>query len=188
MKRTHLLALTSALMIATGTAFAGPNCKKNCPKNNGDSASQEGVYEVAERDGEARPERGERGDRSKRHHPLHGLDLSDDQKEQVKAIMEGAREQSKAIMEEVKAKKEAGEEIDREAVREQMMAVRKAAMENVYENVLTAEQQEKLDERRKQMEERRAEREAEGGDRPERGERKGRGEKKDRGGDEGLDL
>ena len=52
MKRTHLLALTTALMIATGTAFAGPNCKKNCPKNNGDSASQEGVYEVAERDGE----------------------------------------------------------------------------------------------------------------------------------------
>jgi len=194
MKSTHLLTLTAALLVA-GSAFAGPNCKK-CPSKDG--ASEEGVYEVAERDGDAKPEKrergekGERGERKRRgHHPLRGLDLTDDQKEQVKEIMAAAREQAKAIMEDAKAKKQAGEEIDRKAIRTQMMEIRKGAMKNVYDNVLTEEQQTKIDEHRKKMEERRAEREknreGKDGERPER-ERKGKGDKKDRGGDEDLDL
>ena len=192
MKRTHLLALTAAAMLAAGSAFAGPNCKKKCPKD----GSEEGVYEVAERDGEARPDKRERGERSegdrqrpdrKRHSPLRGLDLSEEQQEQAKAIMTAARDQAKAIMEDVKAKKEAGEEIDREAIREQLMGVRKGAMQDVYDNVLNDDQRAKVDERRKKMEERRKEREGEDGERPKR-DRKGKGEKKDRGGDEGLDL
>lgn len=206
MKSSHLLALTTAALLATGSAFAGPNCKKGCPKDGPSDSASEGVYEVAERegDGEARegkrergerPERGERGERGerpdrKRPNPMRGLDMSDDQKASVKEIMEAARESAKELMEATKAKKEAGEEIDREAVREQMMAIRKGAMDNVYENVLNDEQRAKVDKRRAEMEERRAEREKNGegkdGERPER-KRKGKGEKKDRGGDD-LDL
>ncbi|MBX2850535.1 MAG: Spy/CpxP family protein refolding chaperone [Phycisphaeraceae bacterium] len=214
MKSSHLLALTTAALFATGSAFAGPNCKKNCPKDGASDegvyeviaegedkgnckkgkcdgkkreGSEEGVYEVAERDDDAkegkRGERGERGDR-KRHNPLRGLDLSDEQKEEVQAIMEASREEAKAIMEEAKASKEAGEEVDRKAVREQMMEVRKGAMDNVYENVLSDEQRAKVDERRKAMEERRAarekNREGKDGERPER-------PRRDKGDDE-LDL
>ncbi|MEM7711031.1 MAG: hypothetical protein AAF264_09860, partial [Pseudomonadota bacterium] len=142
MTRNYLLALTTAALFVGGTAFAGPNCKKNCPKDgsadegvyevsaegekkgckNKDRGTEEGVYEVAEREGEAKRERGERGERDRRRpSPLQGLDLSDDQKEQAKEIMEGARAEAKELMEELKAKKEAGEEIDKESVREQMM-------------------------------------------------------------------
>eukprot|EP00752_Nemacystus_decipiens_P016069 g14365.t1 len=177
------------MLLAAGSAFAGPNCKKSCPK---DGSSDEGVFEVAERegDGEAREgkrgergERGERGDRERRS-PLKALDLTEDQQEAVQTIMDAAREESKELMASIKAKKEAGEEVDRESVREQMMAIRKGAMDNVYENVLTEEQQAKMDELRAKMEERRAQREAEGGERPER---KGKGERKERGGED-LDL
>lgn len=214
MKTTHLLAFTTAALLATGSAFSGPDCKKNCPKDGPTVSAEQDVYEVVERDddGEAREgkkreraEKGERGekekgdrkgDRKRRDHsPLKGLDLSDDQKESAKEIMTAAREQAHEIMKEIKAKKEAGEEIDREAVREQMMGIRKAAMDNVYENVLNDEQRAKVDKRRAEREEKRAEREKNGegkdGERPER-KRKGKGEKKDRGGDkdkgEGLDL
>ena len=196
MKVSHLLTLTAALMISAGPVLAGPNCKKNCPNKDGDSASQEGVYEVAERDGDAKPERRERGERGegdrkrpdrRDHSPLRGLDLTEDQQAQVKEIMGSAREASKAVMEDAKAKKEAGEEIDREAVRAQLIEIRKGAMKNVYDNVLTAEQQAKVDERREKMEERRKEREGKDGERPQR-DRKERDGKKDRGGDEGLDL
>ena len=201
MKCSHLLALTTAALLATGSAFAGPNCKKPCPKDGPRDSAEEGVYEVVERDGDGearegkkheRGEKGERGDKGdrKRHSPLHGLDLSDDQKESAKEIFTAAREQSKELMESIKAKKEAGEEIDREAVREQMMAIRKGAMDNVYENVLNDEQRAKVDERRAEREERRAEREKNGegkdGERPER-KRKGKGGDKDKGGDD-LDL
>jgi len=205
MKMSHLLALTTAALIATGSAFAGPNCK-DCPKK--DSGSDEGVYEVVEREGGEkaekrdrgeRAERGERRDRGERaegdrkrperrdRSPLRGLDLTEDQHAQVKEIMAAAREDAKAIMQEVKAKKEAGEEIDRKAVRAQMKEIRKGAMKSVYDNVLTAEQQAKVDERREKMEQRRKARDAEGGERPER-DRKGKRDKKDRGGDDDLDL
>lgn len=206
MTRSHLLALTTAALLAAGSAFAGPNCKKNCPKDgsdegvyevsaegekkgckNKDRGSEDGVYEVAEREGEGKEGKRERGERSdrKRHNPLQGLGLTDDQKEQAKEIMSAAREEAKELMEEIKAKKDAGEEVDRESVREQMMAIRKGAMDDVYENVLNDEQRAKVDERRAKMEERRAERESEGG---ERRERKGKGDRKDRGGEDGLDL
>ena len=95
MKSSTLLAFTAAALLAAGSAFAGPNCKKNkdqapsqdegvfevsaegekaegekkgeCRKGKcdgkkdreGGDAAEEGVFEVAERDGEARPERGE---------------------------------------------------------------------------------------------------------------------------------
>ena len=203
MKSSHLLAMTTAALLVTGSAFAGPNCKKSCDKDRTVSAESD-VYEVAERDGE-KPERGERGERGerpergersegdrpqrKRHSPLKGLGLSEDQQEQAKEIFSAAREEAKTLMESLKEKKEAGEEIDRESVREQLHAIRKGAMQNVYENVLNDDQRAKMDERRKEMEERRAEREKSGegkGDR-ERPERKGKGEKKGKGG-EGLDL
>lgn len=210
MKRSQLLAFTTAVLLAAGSAFAGSNCrnkdkspsqdegvyevsaegeKKGC--KNKDRGSEEGIYEVTEMEGESearegRRERGERGDRDRRRpSPFRGLDLTEDQKEQAKEIMAAAREEAKALMEEVKADKEAGEEIDRKSVREQMMAIRKGAMDDVYENVLNDDQRAKVDERRKKMEERRAERESEGGERPER---KRRGERKERGGDDGLDL
>ena len=194
MKSSHLLTLTTAVLLAAGSAFAGPNCKKNCPKDGPADSAEEGVYEVAERDGEARPEKGERGEKGerperKRHSPLKGLDLSEDQHEQAKEIMEAARAEAKELMASLKEQKEAGEEIDRESVREQMMAIRKGAMDNVYENVLNDEQRAKMDEMRKKMEERRAEREKNGegkdGERPER-KRKSKGGDKDKGGD--LDL
>lgn len=192
MKSSHLLAMTATALLATGSAFAGPNCKKSCPKDGPADSAQEGVYEVAEReDGEAREgkrERGERGDRErgerKRQSPLAGLDLTEEQQEAAEEIMEAAREEAKELMASLKEKKEAGEEIDRESVREQMMAIRKGAMENVYENVLNDDQRAKVDEQRKKMEERRAEREANGegtGERPER-------RRRDKGGDESLDL
>ena len=203
MKCSHLLALTTAALLATGSAFAGPDCKKPCPKDGRTVSADQDSYEVVERDGDGearegkkqeRGEKGERGDKKKgdhkRHSPLHGLELSDDQKESAKEIFSAAREQSKELMESIKAKKEAGEEIDRESVREQMMAIRKGAMDNVYENVLNDDQRAKVDERRKKMEERRAEREKNGegkdGERPER-KRKGKGGDKDKG-DDGLDL
>jgi|GEM_PF-2426618 len=211
MKSSTLLAFTAAALLAAGSAFAGPNCKKNkdqapsqdegvfevsaegekksgCKNKNREGSSDEGVFEVAERDGEAREgkkrERPEGDRRERKHHPLHGLDLSDEQKEDAKAIFESAKESSKALMEEIKAKKEAGEEIDRKAVHEQMMEIRKGAMKNVYDNVLNDDQRAKVDERRKKMEERRAEggeRKGGDGERPKRPSR-------DKGGDEGLDL
>lgn len=222
MKSSHLLALTTAVLLAAGSAFAGPNCKKKCPKDGPsdsaqegvyeviaegeaksekkgeckkgkcdgkkDGASEEGVYEVADREGgeakEGKRERGEKGDR-KRHSPLKELGLDEDQQAAAKEIMEAARESAKELMASIKEKKEAGEEIDRESVREQMMAIRKGAMDNVYENVLNDEQRAKVDERRKEMEERRAEREGKDGERPERS-RKGKGGDKDKGDD--LDL
>ena len=120
------------------------------------------------------------------------MGLTEDQQEAAKAIFTAARESSKALMEDIKAKKEAGEEVDRKAVHEQMMEIRKAAMTNVYDNVLTDDQRAKVDERRAEMEKRKAEREKNGkdGERPERPERdrKGKGDKKDRGGDDDLDL
>ena len=195
MKSTHILAMTTAALLVTGSAFAGPNCKK-CP-NKDSEGSAEGVYEVADREeGEAKPERRERGERPegdrkrperRDHSPLRGLDLTEDQQAQVKEIMGAAREQSAEIMKDAKAKKEAGEEVDREAVRAQLMEIRKAAMTKVYNDVLTEAQQAELDKRREEMEKRRAEREGKDGERPER-ERKGKGESKDRGGDGDLDL
>ena len=212
MKSSTLLAFTAAALLAAGSAFAGPNCKKNkdqapsqdegvfevsaegekaegeCRKGKCDGkkdreSAEEGVFEVAERDGEAREgkgergERGERPDRKRQHHPLHGLDLSDEQKEDAKAIFTAAKEKA---MELIKAAKENDEKPDREA----MMAIRKEAMKNVYDNVLNDDQRAKLDERRAKMEERRAE----------GGERKGKGDgerperpKRDKDG-EGLDL
>ena len=88
MKSSTLLAFTAAALLAAGSAFAGPNCKKNkdqapsegegvfevsaegeaneekrgnCKKGKcgdkkdreGGEASEEGVFEVAERDGDA---------------------------------------------------------------------------------------------------------------------------------------
>ncbi|MEM9348549.1 MAG: hypothetical protein AAGB26_18420 [Planctomycetota bacterium] len=209
MTRNPLLALTTAALLAAGSAFAGPNCDKNCPKdgtqddvyevraegekkggckNKDRDGSDDGVYEVAEREGmegkEGKRERGERPER-KRPNPMKDLGLTETQQEEAKAIFASAREEAKELMEDLKAKKEAGEEIDRESVREQMMAIRKGAMDEVYETVLNDEQRAKVDERRAKMEERRAQRESEGGERPER---KGKGEKRDRGGDDGLDL
>ena len=191
MKKTYLLTLSTAVLLATGSAFAGPNCKK-CPKDGPSDSAEEGVYEVAEREaGEGKRERGE-GDHKRpergEHSPLKDLGLSEDQQAQAKEIMAAAREEAKELMESLKEKKEAGEEIDRESVREQMMAIRKGAMDKVYETVLNDEQRAKVDERRKKMEERRAEREknGEGKDR-ERPERPRRDKGGDKGGD-GLDL
>lgn len=203
MTRPHLLALTAAALMVTGSAFAGPDCK-SCPKDGG---SDQGVYEVAERDGDAQPregkrdradrgergdraDRGERGDRSerKRPQPFRALGLTEEQREDVMAIMTAARESAQELMQDIKAQREAGEEIDRESVREQMMAIRKGAVQNVYENVLDDEQRAKMDERRAKMEERRAKREGKQGDRPERKGKKDRGEKKDKGGNADLDL
>jgi len=132
MKTSKLLAFTFAAMFAAGSAFACP--KKNKDKSPGDSA-EEGVYEVVERDGEkvadGERKRPERGDRERRGGPFMGLEMSDDQKARVKDIMEGAKEASKAIFEEAKAKKEAGEEVDREAVRESLHTIRKNAFQEV---------------------------------------------------------
>ena len=200
MKRTHLLTCSFAALLVTGSAFACPK-KDKAPS----PGSEEGIYEVADRegDGEAREGKRERGERPERsegdrkrpergdHSPLKAMNLTDDQKEQVETIMTAARKEAKAVMDGVKAKKEAGEEVDRDAVRTQMMEIRKGAMKNVYDNVLTAEQQAKMDELRKKMEEHRKEREGKDGERPERkgkGEGKAKGEKKDRGGDSDLDL
>lgn len=214
MKNTHLLTLTTAALLAAGSAFAGPNCKK-CPKDGPQDSAQETTFEVIDRndDGEAREgkkrERGEKGEKGERgekgdhkkperrdHSPLMGLDLTEEQQEKVKDIMSAAREKAHELMEETKAKKEAGEEIDRKEVHEKMMEIRKDAMKKVYDNVLNDEQRAKMDERRKKMEERRAEREKEGegkdGERPERKPKGKKGEKKDRDADkedgDGLEL
>lgn len=176
-----------------------PKAKRECPKKDkGDSAAEEeGVFEVADREGDEAKEGkregkregkegkdGEReGKKRERRQPFGDMNLTDDQKEQVKEIMTAAREQAKALMTEIKAKKEAGEEVDRKAMHEKMMAIREGAMKNVYDNVLTAEQQAKADERREKMEERRKEREAKKG---EGKKREGEGKKKK--GDDDLDL
>lgn len=190
-----MLTFTTAALLATGSALAGPNCKKNSSPGEGEGVYEvsaegkegkcqkkersegEGVYEVAEREGadRERPERGDKPKRGERPKPFTGLDLSDDQKEQVKEIMTSAREQAEEIFE---AAKEDGEKPDRE----ELMAIHKEAFKNVYDNVLNDDQRAKVDERRKKMEEKRKE----------RGDREGRdGEKRERpsrGGDEGLDL
>ena len=198
--------------------------KGNC-KNKDRQGSEEGVFEV--RDGEGgeraergerrraerpergergeRPEHGERGERGEKHrhgdrrNPLAKLGLSEDQKAQAKEIFEASREQAKELMASLKEKRENGEEIDREAVREQMHNIRKGAMDKVYATVLNDEQKAKVDEHRKkmeehrkEMEERRAEREknGEGKERPERKGKKGNKDRegsKKRGGDD-LDL
>jgi len=162
MPQTHFLLITTAALLTAGSAFAGPNCKKSCPKE----GSDEGIYEVAEREAtvaqeesapearEGRRERGERGQR-RRSNPLEELGLSEEQQEEADAIME---------------------------VREQMRAIQKAAMADIYENILTDEQRAIVDTQREEAEKRRAEREAQGG---ERRERSGRNR---RGGDKGLDL
>ncbi len=223
MKSTTLLAFTTAALLAAGSAFAcpkkdkqqspgeegvyevstedGKQAKKPCRKNKGDE-SEEGVYEVTAEDGDKpdadrpeRRERGERGDRGdrRRGNPFHGLELTDDQKAEVKEIMEGAREAAKAVREEAKAAKEAGEEVDRQAVMEEMRGIQRAAMKQVYDDVLTDEQQAKVDKRREEMEKRRAEREKDGGAEGDRPRRRGGGEdgerpERRRGGDDDLDL
>jgi len=187
-----------------------------CDKDKG--ARDEGVYEVADREGDEKAERGERerrrdrGDRARRGDRgeraergergerrergrrgglMRGLDLTEDQRAQVKEIVSAAREEAKAVMSRVKEARENGDEVDREAVRERLMAIRKDAMKKVYNTVLTEAQQAKVDERRKRMEERRKERRERG----ERGERRGkdrdgeRGERRERGADkDDLDL
>lgn len=207
MKHSNLLTLFAAALFVSGSAVAGPNCKKKqCPKDNANaevyevverdgeakprskcnkdkSGSEEGVYEVAERKGEnkrvEKPDREKRKDR-KRPKPFAGLDLSDDQKKEIKAIMSSAKEEAKAL---AKATKENGEKPDRKA----MMAIRKGAMQKVYETVLNDEQKAKVDKRRKKMKERRAKR-GERGEEGERPKRKREGDRKKRGDSEVLDL
>lgn len=215
--KTTLLAFAAAALLTAGPALAGPNCA-NCPNKNKGGELEEPQYEVADREGKAegdrkaergekrkaergergdRRERGERAERRERRSPMQALGLSKDQQAQAKEIFEASREQAQAVMARVKEARENGDEVDREAVRERLMAIRKDAMDKVYNTVLNDEQKAKVDERRKKMEERRAKREAEGGERGEReGKKKRKGgedgerpeRNKKRGGDDGLDL
>lgn len=214
MKSSCLLAFTTAALLAAGSAFACPN-KPNkapspgaseegvyevsthssadvkCPKrenkeqNNG---STEGVFEVADRDGDKpqaerpqRPERGERGERPGGPRGpegfFRGLDLSEEQQAKVKEIMEGARKAGMALREEAKKAHESGEEVDRQAIMAKMREIHEGAMKKVYDDVLTEAQQAKVDKMREEMEKRRAERgEGAEGDRPQRPRRGGEGE------------
>jgi len=179
MKTSNLLAFTMTALLAASSAHA---CPKDGQSGVGASADFERTYQVAEQkqapEGERaegeRPQRKEgaaregRGPGGERPDPFMGLDLTDDQKADIKEIMEASREEAMKVMEDAKAKHEAGEEVDREAVRKQMMEIREGAFKKVYDTVLTDEQRAKVDERRKQMEENRKKREAQG-----EGERKG---------------
>lgn len=181
-----------------------------CPGKEGSEG--EGVAVLAqdeEMEGERpqRPERGERGERPQRgegeegERPRRGdrdqmgnLGLDEDQQAAVKAIMDASREEGQAIIAAAREASEAGEEVDRAAIREQLGALREAAQQKVYDEVLTEEQQVKVDEMKAEREARRAEREANGGegeegDRPQRRQRGGEeGDRRQRGGDENLDL
>lgn len=186
---TPLLAFAAALLTAVPT-LAGPNCSKNGTCDEDDTR-----YEVADREdqseGERKAERGEkrkadRGERAERREgrsPMQALGLSEDQQAQAKEVFSAAKEQARAVMAAAKQAHENGEEVDRKAIREQLMAIRKDAMEKVYATVLNDEQRAMVDEHRKRMEERRAKREAEGGERGERPERR-----KERGANDELDL
>jgi len=146
-------------------------------------AAQEGERPRRERAETDRPQRGG-GD------PLRQLDLTEEQKESVKEIMAASREQAEAIMKAAKAASEAGEEVDRAAVREQLGALREGARKDIYDNVLTDEQRAKMDAIRAEMEKRRAEmeaRRAEEGDKP-RPSREGESDRPRRGGEGGGDL
>lgn len=214
MKQPTLLAFATAALLAAGPAFAGPNCS-GC-KDKGEAVIAEGTHRVAEREGKCnkgddseavaaregdkrtaergekrKAERGERGERSERERrsPMAGLEMSDEQKEAAKEIFDAAREEAQAIMAAAKESRENGDEVDREAIREQMREIRKGAMEKVYATVLTDEQKAKVDERRKKMEERRAEREKNGELRE--GKRKskdGEGKERSRNRGDGLDI
>lgn len=188
------------------------HAKKPCPKKEG--SSDEGVYEVADRDGEKkaeegdrpqRRERGERGERPERRGErgdrgpgagLRGLDLTEDQQAQVKEIMDGTREARTELMAEVKEAREKGEDINREEIMQKMRAIHEGAMKKIYDDVLTEEQQAKVDKMREEREKRAAEREKNGGgeegDRPRRrrgGEGEGdRPERRRGGGGDDLDL
>ncbi|MEM1353584.1 MAG: hypothetical protein AAGC44_13830 [Planctomycetota bacterium] len=209
MKNLLTLSLTTASLLIASSIYAGTNCRNGCDRD-GSGEEDPSVAVVAEdeqmqgerpqRDrGEGaegeRPRRGgEQGERPRRGggDPLRALDLSDDQKEQVKEIMEANRAEAREIMETARAAKEAGEDVDREAIREQLGALREAARLNVYENVLNEEQQAKMDEIREKMEARRAEmqeRRGERGERPQRGgDSDGERPQRRRGGGEGSGL
>jgi len=186
---------------------------KPCPKKDKQSpAEEEGVYEVAQREGDKKAEEGERaqrrergergerrerGERGNRRGPggaLRALDLTEDQQAEVKEIIEGAREAGMALREKIKEARENGEEIDREAIMSQMREIHQGAMKKIYDDVLTEEQQAKLDKMREEMEKRRAEREKNRGERGEEGERPRRrrggeeGERPRRRGGDDLDL
>lgn len=183
--------------------------KKQCKGRKTVQGEQDGErYTAAEKeggkkarkpkDGESksdRSEKGEKGDRPHKGKHMVKLDLTEDQQAQIDTIREEGKAQAMAIIEGVKAKREAGEEVDRESVREQLMAIRKSSREKVYNTVLNDEQRAKVDAHRAKMEQRRSERESEEGDRPKgknKGEGKGKGDgerpSKKGGGDEGLDL
>lgn len=208
MTRSPLSALTAAALFAAIPVLATPASTKSCVQDDLTNQTEQVFFTTAERDTQKpnRDKQAERADRKKgdhkksdrpkckkhkKHHPLKGLDLTDAQREQAKEIFDDARKQAKALKESIKAKKEAGEEIDRKTVRAQFKAIRKEAMDNVYQNVLNDAQRAKVNERRKKMEEERAERKNKKGERPERkrkGERKGKGEKKERSTDKNLTL
>ncbi len=178
------------------------DAQKPCPKKDG-AGSVEESYEVADKPEGERPQRpeGERPKRPEGERPgpggpgpegmLRGLDLSDEQKEQVKTIFEASRKAAEAVRAEAKAAAEAGEEVNREEVMKKMRAIHEGAMKQVYDEVLNAEQKAKLDNLREEREKREAERKKNGGeegDRPRRrpgGEGAGEGPRK--GGDD-LDL
>ena len=88
---------------------------------------------------ERRGQRGQRGDRMQK--MAEQLNLTEEQKTQLKPIFEESRTQSKSIRQNA--------QLTPEQKREQMMAIRKDTMQKVNA-ILTVEQREKMKELRKQ--------------------------------------
>jgi protein CpxP len=172
---TNFLVLAAAVF-----AFAGFASAQETPKETQDNAQ---TQEKPGRKGFGRHD-GMRGDKFGGHRGmggfggLHGIELTDVQKEQMKQIFE-ANKPSEAEMQEMKAFREsrnAGTEltVDQKAQIKAMHEARRAKMESVHQQILAiltpeqkaqletqkAEHQKRMQERREMWEKRKAERDA----------------------------
>lgn len=200
MKRSTTLTFAAAALLVTGSALACPN--KDKQKSPGQDGAEQEFFDViaadenAERPRRERAERGEKGERGeqadrseRREKAREKMGLTEDQMTAIKKIVEEHKEQAKELMVAARESKQAGEEVDREALREKLKALRESSRKAVYDNVLTDEQRAMADKRREAMQERRAKRAERGeGEARERRQRPERPERKRGGSDEGLDL
>ncbi|MEO0514166.1 MAG: Spy/CpxP family protein refolding chaperone [Planctomycetota bacterium] len=173
MERSNLkisLIAVLAVVMCAGMASAAPG--GNDGERQRDSQREKGD----------RPERGEKGERGERtgrggaKAVFEGVELTDEQQEAVREIMESKKAERDEIRAEMRDARESGDQEAMKAIGERMMSL----MDETHEAVraeLTADQQAQFDENLAKLKEKAEQRRAERGERKDKGEGK-KGKKK----------
>ncbi len=174
MERSNLkisLIAVLAVVMCAGMASAAPG--------GGDGERQRD----SQREKGDRPERGEKGERGERGERggakalFENINLSDEQQEAVREVMQSKKAELDEIRAEMREARESGDQEAMKAVGEKMAAL----MDETHEAVraeLTVDQQTQFDKNLAKLKEKAEERRAERGERGERGEGKEKGEGK----------